>query len=409
MPGADARKDLALRLENSDLPVAAAAVWQEYINTALPDAEEVAKIHYRIGKLFKEAGDWENALTHYYRSESAAALDDLSLEMSRRASQCLELLGKFSAMDRDFAERTRIDGSRDTGGERIVAEIGTEKISAADLDRRIEKLIDGQLARVASMAPPDQLKAQKRQMLKALDNPRQRAAILNEIILREVMYREARREKLAEDPDVRELLRDTEKNILAQRLVDRELAAGIQITPGDVQTYYEARKDDYMDPEKVQISVILVDDDEAAGKARGRLDAGETFEDLAKELSSDTATREDGGEVPRWLPRTEIAALLSVDAEAAARLFATGEGTVADGAVKSERGVWIVKVRTRRPARQKPFEEIRADAFRALRLAKVREITEALAARLKEEFNVVIHQAALSSETREGMEPAKDE
>jgi len=405
----DAHKDLALRLEKSDLPVAAAQVWQEHLSTAAPDAEETAKIHYRIGKLYQEAGDYEKALTHYYRSENAAALDDLSLEMSRRVGRCLDMLGKFSAMDRDFAERTRIDDSLAAPGDTIVAEIGTEKISAADLDRRIEKLIDAQLARLASMAPPEELSAQKKQMLKALDNPSQRTALLNEIILQEIMYRKARQEKLAEDPDVRQLLRDTEKSILAQRLIGRELSVRIQITPGDVATYYEAHKDEYTEPEKIQISAILVGDEETAGSVRKRLDTQETFRDVAKELSRDSATRKSGGEIKDWLSETELAARLGADPETAEKLFAAEEGSVADGAVKSDRGLWIVKVRSRKPSAQKPLQDVRAEAYRALRRQKEREVTEALAARLKEEFNVVIHHTALSSKTPGDTEPEKDE
>lgn len=404
-----AHKDLALRLEKSDLPAAAAAAWQEHLDTTALGAQETARIHYRIGKLYQETGDYEKALTHYFRSESAAALDDVSLEMSRRVRQCLEALGKFSAMGRDSAERTRIDSSSPAPGEQVVAEIGTEKISAADLDRRIEKLIDAQLSRLASMAPPEELNAQKKQLLATLDSPQQRASLLNEIILQEIMYRKACEEKLADDPDVRALLRDTEKSVLAQRLIDRELSARIQITPGDVKTYYEAHKDDYTEPEKIQISAILTDDDAAAGAARKRLDAGEAFEDVAKELSRDNATRESGGEIPRSLSRTELMSALRIDAQAADKLFAAEQGTVAGGAVKSERGAWIVKIRSRNPSRQKPLEKVRSDAYRALRREKEREITEALAARLKEEFNVVIHHAALSPKTPEDTEPEKDD
>ena len=86
-----------------------------------------------------------------------------------------------------------------------------------------------------------------------------------------------------------------------------KLASNIQITPGEVERYYEAHKQDYAQPESVRLSEILIStgpgsgsgDDPAkvaAAKAKAddieaRLHAGGDFAQLARSFSDGTDRR----------------------------------------------------------------------------------------------------------------------
>jgi peptidyl-prolyl cis-trans isomerase SurA len=95
--------------------------------------------------------------------------------------------------------------------------------------------------------------------------------------------------------------------IITQEVMREEVGRRVQITPGEVERYFNEHKQDYAKPESVQLSEILVStgpdpDDQAkiaAGKAKAddleaKLHAGGDFSQLAKSFSDGT-TAADGG------------------------------------------------------------------------------------------------------------------
>jgi len=81
--------------------------------------------------------------------------------------------------------------------------------------------------------------------------------------------------------------------MLAQKLVQQEVAAGIDITPAEIKDLYEKNKDQLVAPLRVRLKGIMVRKDEAAGGAdkekiadiEKKLDAGEDFAKVASEFS----------------------------------------------------------------------------------------------------------------------------
>jgi peptidyl-prolyl cis-trans isomerase SurA len=95
--------------------------------------------------------------------------------------------------------------------------------------------------------------------------------------------------------------------IITQDVMREEVGRKVQFTQGEVERYFEAHKQEYVKPESVQLSEILVStgsdpDDKAkvdAGKAKAddieaKLHAGGDFAQLAKSFSDGT-TAPDGG------------------------------------------------------------------------------------------------------------------
>jgi hypothetical protein len=244
---AEARKQLALKLERQRLHAAGAQAWRDYLRAADLDSEQVARIWYRIGILYQDADDYANALDAFYRSESFATIDGIDTEIGRRTSECLEALGKFAALRDELARRTAVDEDAPAPGDAVLAEIGGMQITRVDLERRMEQQIEQQLTQLAAFMPDEERDRQKEAMLKQLADAQGRARFLGQVVMEELLYRKAREEKLADDPDVRAALRSRERALLAAQVMQRELAARIRITPGDLQTYYEAHKTDYVE------------------------------------------------------------------------------------------------------------------------------------------------------------------
>jgi tetratricopeptide (TPR) repeat protein len=245
-------EELALKFEDQKLSGAAARAWTEYLDSARPGDEDAARIWFRIGKLYQEGGDSERALEAYYRSEALAKIDELEPEISKRAAESLEALGKFAALNYELESRTALAKSDSTGGKDVLAEVGTWKITRADLDQMIEAEIDMQLSQLAGSLTPDEKRAQKQRLLDEVLKQGERDKWLQRFIAEEMLYRRAREEKLQDDSDFRALTRNLERKILAQKLLDREFAKQIAIKPEDVKAYYDAHKDEFKKDGKEQ-------------------------------------------------------------------------------------------------------------------------------------------------------------
>jgi len=394
----EATKELALRLEKQALRTQAIEAWKEYLQTAAIGSEERAKVWYRMGKLAQEAGQYDQALTCYYRSEAFAKLDDLADEIGRRTQECLEAAGRFAALRYELADRVGVGKEGEGAGGEVVAEIGPQKITKADLDRMIEEEIDQQLAQLGPLLPPEEQKRQKEAMLKQFSSAPQRLAMLNQMLAEELLYRKARESKLADSPETQALLRNLEKKVLAQQALEAELADKVKIMPGDLETYYEAHKSEYVQPEQAQISHILLEDEAEANEILDKLKAGEDFEKAAKEHSHDEATKESGGRIDGWVEKGSFIPGIGRSDEAAAAIFATEAGHLVDQPVKTDQGFHLIKVRQRRPERQKTLDEVRAEVARSLRARKERDVQEALMAQLRERYDVVIHHSRFAEQ-----------
>jgi hypothetical protein len=249
------QKDLALKLEQQGLHDAAAAAWIEYLSIAIQKPDDIARIWFRIGKLFQDARQYEKALDAYYRSEHFAKVDEISPEIARRVQECLESMGKFAALRDELSSRvgiqdTTADQSKKADRDTVLAEIGAQKITLSDLDHRIEKEINRQLYMIAPDMPDDQKNKRKEALLKEFSSTSQRERILSQYLAEEILYREARATNLLEDPDVQAELKNQERAILAQKVMQKANAELIKITPGDLATYYEAHKEDYQTQQK---------------------------------------------------------------------------------------------------------------------------------------------------------------
>ena len=395
------QKKLALKLEKQGLNTASAAAWKDYLaNTAL-GPEDAARIWYRIGKLYQDEDQYAMALDSFYRSEGFSQPKDITAEVARHIQECLESIGKLAALRYDLTDRVGMntesaDGESDKAGNELVAEIGPYKIMKSDLDRIIEQRIDQQLSQFASYLPENQIRQKKEEFLKQYSTNKQRQIFLNQYLMEEVLYRKARESRLADESGVKAALKSMERSLLASKLMEKELADAIKITPSDLETYYEAHKQEYVQAERAKISHILVSNSEKARDVRTKLDSGMDFTSLTAELSQDDATRKNGGALTEWINKNETGDLpgMGKPRNGEVNIFSTPEGQVVDKNVETDKGIHIIKVLKREPERQKTFDEVKNDVYVALRSHKEREVQQQLFTELKEQYDVVMHHSA---------------
>jgi len=268
---AEQTKQLALKLAQRNLYARAAKVWQEYLAVADLGDVERAKALFQAATLLEKAGNLEEAIEYFYRAENAAKLDELSGQINTHIKDCFEKLGKFSALRYELLDRTSMDDSAPAGA-KVVVEIGPEKITEADLDAIIESNIDNQLAPMSAFMTGEQLNEQKAKMLEQFRSSQAKSRFLQTWLAQEILYRQALKENLSDNPQVKKLLEDLTRSALSQEMMGRQLAAKIHVTESDVQTYYDANKDKYIEP---------------ANEEEGTEERQKTFDEVRRQVMSE--------------------------------------------------------------------------------------------------------------------------
>ena len=398
----EAQKQLALKLERQGLNDVSASAWEQYLAQARPQKAAAARIWFRIGKLYQDADQYDKALAAYYRSERFARIPALSPDLGRRVQECLESMGKFAALRDELAERVGLKGSgsggKSAGENTVVAEIGSRKITLADLDHLIDQAIDRRLYRMNPDMPKDAFDQEKEKLFEAFSTTPKRMDFLRQYLAQTLLYREAIAEKLMDAPGVRSEIKAAEQSLLAEREIEKTYAREIHITNGDLKNYYAAHKDAYLQPERAKISLIVVKNTRAAKKVRAALKQGKNFAELARRYSTDTASAQNGGRIDTWINKGDAADIPEIGRSKAAAtlIFTTKAGSVAAQNVLLKNGIAIVRVDQRQPEQQKPFDSVKDEVNGALLARKEQAVRNDLLNRLKDKYNVVIHASALA-------------
>jgi len=219
----------------------------------------------------------------------------------------------------------------------------------------------------------------------------QKKEFLDSLIRFEVLAKEAARRGLDRDPEVVR----TMKQVMIQKLMRDEFDAKItaeSVADPDMKTYYDANVAEYVKPEEVRVSAIIIKNraqaERVGGEARG--EAGKTnkgFRDLVARYSQDEDSKLRGGDL-RYLD----AATREVPAPVVKAAFAlTNTGDVS-AVVDAGNGTWYVLKQTgRRRAMTKSFDDakpaIRNKLFRDKRVAEQKKFIDELRDKAKVEIN----------------------
>jgi len=212
--------------------------------------------------------------------------------------------------------------------EEVVAIVDGEKITMVTLNERIEEL-------------PEYYRSAAVQHKKE---------ILNDLIVEKLLFDEAKRRKLDKDDEVGKLIQKAERKILIARLLEDETTPKKLISDGDIELYYNQHKGQYLVPERIKASHILLSTEEEAKKVLDELNEGADFDEMARQYSKDL-TKDRGGDLGYFQKGQMIP-----EFEKACFQLQPGETS---NIVKTRFGYHIIKVTDKRPAEHKQLSEVK--------------------------------------------------
>lgn len=159
----------------------------------------------------------------------------------------------------------------------IVVKAGSSKLTKKELQEDLQSL-------------PPQTKA-------FLASPEGVNRLKDELIKREVLYEEAKKKDLTKSEEFKRRVEEFKKITLINMLLEQELKNLSQVTEQEAKEYYEKNKDLFIKPTEVRLSQIVVKNEDEAKKVYERIDKGEEFNKIAKELSRDERTKASGGDI----------------------------------------------------------------------------------------------------------------
>jgi len=184
------------------------------------------------------------------------------------------------------------------------------------------------------------------------------------------------------------LAENLEKQVRIERLVSAEALAAVEIEETEIADYYDSHREDFVRPETVDVSQILVETEELARELRATLVArGAEFEDVAREHSQGPEASRGGnlgsfarGELP-----------LSFDAE----VFALAPGAISE-VVPTDFGFHLFRVNSRTEEQPLSLDDVRE----AVRVELLREESERAMKRyvseLEKRYPLTVHHQHLS-------------
>jgi parvulin-like peptidyl-prolyl isomerase len=177
--------------------------------------------------------------------------------------------------------------------------------------------------------------------------------------------------------------RNLAQQVRIETLVETEVLSRITVEEDEIADHYEKNRIDFLRPETVDVSQILVEEEERAAEIRKTLLARKTaFEDLAREYSQGPEAARGGhlgafarGELP---PSFE------------AEVFALKPGAISE-VVSTDFGFHLFRVNKRTPETDLPLEDVRETIRVELLRKKSEEAMRRYLGELQERYPVMVH------------------
>ncbi|MGP7819116.1 peptidylprolyl isomerase [Niallia sp. 01092] len=151
---------------------------------------------------------------------------------------------------------------------------------------------------------------------------------------------------------------DIEEQMVRYLKIKKLLAPRVKITDDEIKSYFNENKAALAQAEQVEASHILVKDEKTAKEVKKKLDNGADFADLAKEYSTDTASKESGGELG-YFGKGEMKPAFEKAA------FSMKVNEISDP-VKTDFGYHLIKVTGHKEAKEAELEDHKEEIKAAL-------------------------------------------
>ncbi|MGZ3237364.1 MAG: peptidylprolyl isomerase [Burkholderiaceae bacterium] len=194
------------------------------------------------------------------------------------------------------------------------------------------------------------------------DSPELREQIKQELINREVLAQEAKKQGVGLEPEVKEQI-DMQSQLILIRALIADYTKKNPVSDAAVKAEYDKAKADASNEKEYHARHILVDKEDEAKAIIAKLKAGEKFETLAKQ-SKDTGSAENGGDLDWSSPKGYVP-------EFSAAMTKLEKGQITETPVKTQFGYHVIKLEDVRNAQIPSFDEIKDKIKQSLEQQKL--------------------------------------
>jgi peptidyl-prolyl cis-trans isomerase C len=190
--------------------------------------------------------------------------------------------------------------------------------------------------------------------------PEKKKELLDSLIRYDVLAIEARKRGYERDPEVQRVAKDKMVKLFTQQEITDKIKLA-DVTDAEAEKYYREHSADYVRPETVRVSEILIKD---RGKAQKVLAAvrglarsdSKAFRDLVAKESEDPDSKQRGGDLTQFDRATS-----HYPAALVAAAFALKDIGDTSDLVATDKGFAILKLTERHPAVSRTFAEVKLE------------------------------------------------
>jgi foldase protein PrsA len=232
--------------------------------------------------------------------------------------------------------------SSGSGGD--VASVNGQKISRADLDKKLESSPAARqtLTQLVQQSLIDQYARDKKVDVAQAEIDKKEAEI-------KAKYPAGQFEQILKQQSLTE--QDVQAILKQQIVLEKAVAPQVHVADADVKSYFDKNHATFDKPEQVRARHILVADAATANTVLAKVKAGGKWDALAKQYSTDPSSKDKGGELGffgkgQMVPAFQDAA------------FGAKVGQIV-GPVKSPFGYHIIQVEEKKPATTATFASVK--------------------------------------------------
>ena len=252
-----------------------------------------------------------------------------------------------------------------SGGDYLI-KINDVVINKADLDKELKKM-------------PEEV----RQTL--MRDAQTYTRFLEDYANKEALGFEAKNKKIDVDPDYISKIEYIKKITAIQMLLEKEVAKDIKISDRDVLEYYNQNKAQFSSAVSYRVSHIQVKTQAEADKVKERLNKGEDFAKIAKEVSEDKESAKNGGDLGMLEPGS-----LPTELDKVVMMMKKGD---VSAPVKSQMGFHILKVTEAKQGSALDFNMLKEDIRRVMMQEKQQAMFDKYITDVKGKYKIDINKA----------------
>ncbi|MCM8780417.1 MAG: peptidylprolyl isomerase [Candidatus Omnitrophica bacterium] len=353
--------DFANKLLSKGLKEQAAEALEEYINSTPLSLQEEAKLLYKLGGIYMELYKYDKALKNFYKAEMLEPKAEFILQMNQSIIEALESLGLTTQARYELEERTSLSKEVQTKSN-IIARIGKREITDAEIDQAINIM-------------PEWMK-------KDLQDAQKRREFIRDYVAREVLYTKAKRLGLDNKEYVRLALEQFKKQLLIEQFLAKHIQEGLdKVSQEDVKLYYEAHKDDYLEPSQIKLNFLSF------------------TEEFRKEDMTERLKNQQEKFQETWVRETDSSIAGIGEAEDVIKtLFLKEKGEITEP-IRIKDKFYIFFIQDKKQKRQKEFSEVSQQVEYEYKMKKQQEIIQGLLNKALEEQEVEIFDVSRKDDT----------